>query len=283
MVQQKSPTCSARLEHHPGNGRNLKRTISTGVVAGANRWRLWCREGCTTGKIDWLMPCAGNTACETQMLDGGYYDNSGLITIAQLWPALLDLVRVHNKDKSHAPIAPVIVSIDSHYQNEKAGPVKPLPGIRTRRNICDSITGERTSRTDCAGCPSLGLSEFMFRGDQARSVPGADSTSRMGIVECYSDRSSRRCCPTVSTLRHYWQSILAEAIPVLARAAGSKRVTVPAGSVRRAFRIRVPRPRRHVDLRFGWGMPPSMRWRNHERTLRWIPNRLPASLRLWRT
>jgi len=70
-------------------------------------------------KADYDTPCAnGSSICETQMVDGGYVDNSGLLTIVELWPELRRLILEQNHRTPGTPIAVVIVDIDNHYQHE---------------------------------------------------------------------------------------------------------------------------------------------------------------------
>ena len=53
--------------------------------------------------------------CDVRVVDGGYVDNSGLFTIAALWPSLRRLVTTFNAD-SPRKIAVVLVEIDNHYR-----------------------------------------------------------------------------------------------------------------------------------------------------------------------
>jgi hypothetical protein len=52
---------------------------------------------------------------EIRLVDGGYTDNSGLFTIAALWPSLKRLVTDFNEGAAR-PIAPVIVELDNHHR-----------------------------------------------------------------------------------------------------------------------------------------------------------------------
>lgn len=105
--------------------------ISTAAVLGA-RFPLVSPAGRIYGNCqttpghridpdDYKTPCAtGDTFCTTQMVDGGYVDNSGLLTLVELWPRLLRAVKEQNAKTPKYPIAPVIVEIDNHYQDEVA-------------------------------------------------------------------------------------------------------------------------------------------------------------------
>ncbi len=53
--------------------------------------------------------------CEMRLVDGGYADNSGLVTIDALWPSIRQLVTAFNA-KGKRQIALVIVELDNHYR-----------------------------------------------------------------------------------------------------------------------------------------------------------------------
>jgi hypothetical protein len=53
--------------------------------------------------------------CELNLVDGGYAENSGLFTIASLWPALHDLVARYNAGHTRK-VALTIVELDNHYR-----------------------------------------------------------------------------------------------------------------------------------------------------------------------
>lgn len=59
---------------------------------------------------------AAKELCESQFVDGGYIDNSGMLTVAQLLPELRALVREQNAKTPDFPIAIVVLEIDSHFQ-----------------------------------------------------------------------------------------------------------------------------------------------------------------------
>jgi hypothetical protein len=59
-------------------------------------------------------PNACGSPCATSMVDGGYSDNSGLLTIDTLWPQLARRVAEHNAHAAR-PIAPIVVELDNHY------------------------------------------------------------------------------------------------------------------------------------------------------------------------
>jgi hypothetical protein len=64
----------------------------------------------------------------TYAVDGGYFENSGLLTTLQLWAALEPLVREHNQSKDAVQIVPYIVIADNHYRSTARGanPRRPL-------------------------------------------------------------------------------------------------------------------------------------------------------------
>ncbi len=53
--------------------------------------------------------------CAMTMVDGGYLDNSGLLTLSSLLPEIQRLVDLHNAE-ARADIAVVVLDIDSAYQ-----------------------------------------------------------------------------------------------------------------------------------------------------------------------
>jgi hypothetical protein len=71
-------------------------------------------SSCADGRSAVATPCGA--PCATSMVDGGYADNTGLLTIDTLWPALRRLVVAHNAVPGAVELAPVIVEIDNHYQ-----------------------------------------------------------------------------------------------------------------------------------------------------------------------
>jgi hypothetical protein len=65
----------------------------------------------------------------TYAVDGGYYENTGLLTLLQMWTALEPLVRAHNQEPdTKSPIVPWVLIIDNHYRSvaEGATPRRPL-------------------------------------------------------------------------------------------------------------------------------------------------------------
>ena len=59
---------------------------------------------------------ASPKTCQMRLVDGGYAENSGLLTIDALWPKLRELVASYNRKNLRRPIAPVIVELDNHYR-----------------------------------------------------------------------------------------------------------------------------------------------------------------------
>ena len=54
--------------------------------------------------------------CDMRMVDGGYLDNSGLLTLSGILPELKRLIAEHNAGPA-ADIAPFVIDIDSAYQS----------------------------------------------------------------------------------------------------------------------------------------------------------------------
>jgi hypothetical protein len=66
-----------------------------------------------------LSPAAESLRTETYVVDGGYYENSGLLTLLQMWRAVEPLVRQENVNGVSRPrrIVPWLVLIDNHYRS----------------------------------------------------------------------------------------------------------------------------------------------------------------------
>jgi hypothetical protein len=63
------------------------------------------------------------------VVDGGYYEGSGLLTLIQIWLAVEQMVQDHNLDSTAATrIVPWIVVADNHYRSFRtAGPTRRTP------------------------------------------------------------------------------------------------------------------------------------------------------------
>jgi hypothetical protein len=89
-----------------------------------------------------LLRCVPNSSdpVVTYAVDGGYYENSGLLTLVQIWTAVEPLVREYNRTVgSSAPIAPWIVVADNAYRSvgiEEASrrPLEIFAPLQTRGN-----------------------------------------------------------------------------------------------------------------------------------------------------
>lgn len=87
------------------------------------------------GRIPNVDAAACKSKTPLQAIDGGYSDNTGLGTIADIWPAISDLVRRHNDDVSaghrsqngNAYILPLVLYI----QNEPGADITPPANERT--------------------------------------------------------------------------------------------------------------------------------------------------------
>lgn len=94
-----------------------------------------------------LLQCIGGEQRATFVVDGGYYENSGLLTLLQVWQGVEARVRAHNaslevgdggtEDALRArPIQPWFVVVDNHYTPEAttappAPPLEPLVPLTT--------------------------------------------------------------------------------------------------------------------------------------------------------
>jgi hypothetical protein len=88
------------------------------VVSPSARLSATCRDDGTKDYFEY-----GNCIeepCSMNLVDGGYFDNSGLLTVSGIWPELRRLVAQHNKGDG-PKIAPFILDIDSQYQRIDTG------------------------------------------------------------------------------------------------------------------------------------------------------------------
>jgi hypothetical protein len=75
-----------------------------------------------SGKIG----CANYHNDPAYVVDGGYYDNTAVSPLIELWTRLRTLVAAWNRDHTDACIVPFLVEIDNHY----AQPAAPVAGAR---------------------------------------------------------------------------------------------------------------------------------------------------------
>jgi hypothetical protein len=82
-----------------------------------------------------LRRCFGDEEIVSYDVDGGYYENSGLLTLVQMWDALAPVVDAYNEGELPPGAAPVgstvqpwIVLLDNHYRSSaiSAPPKRPL-------------------------------------------------------------------------------------------------------------------------------------------------------------
>ncbi len=57
----------------------------------------------------------------TYVVDGGYIENTGLLTLLQLWQVLKPMVEKHNAETDAVKVVPWIVVADNHYRSNAAG------------------------------------------------------------------------------------------------------------------------------------------------------------------
>jgi hypothetical protein len=73
-----------------------------------------------SGALLRCLPAVGSTPARhltTYTVDGGYYENSGLVTLLQLWIAVDARVRDYNEGHPPNPIVPWVVVADNHYRS----------------------------------------------------------------------------------------------------------------------------------------------------------------------
>jgi hypothetical protein len=80
--------------------------------------------------VDTLADGPDTTRLVTYSVDGGYYENSGLLTLLQIWAAIAPRVLRYNEDSLNRkhPIEPWIVVVDNQYRGaaDAAQPRRPL-------------------------------------------------------------------------------------------------------------------------------------------------------------
>ena len=65
-----------------------------------------------------LSPAAADSLrTQTYVVDGGYYENSGILTLLQVWRAVEPLVRQANAAPGARRIVPWLVVMDNHYRS----------------------------------------------------------------------------------------------------------------------------------------------------------------------
>lgn len=71
---------------------------------------------------------SSHEAVSTYVVDGGYYENSGLLTLLQLWDGLDDEVAEYNAGDPANPVEPWFVLVDNHYRAtaKKVPPGSPM-------------------------------------------------------------------------------------------------------------------------------------------------------------
>jgi hypothetical protein len=71
---------------------------------------------------------ADSLRTETYVVDGGYFENSGILTLLQLWRAVEPLVRQKNAEPNARRIVPWLVVTDNHYRSAASAgaPQRPL-------------------------------------------------------------------------------------------------------------------------------------------------------------
>lgn len=98
----------------------------------------------------------------TNIVDGGYAENTGAQAVLNLWYRVRPFVDAHNRGKTGARIVPVFLNIDNHYSVAK----KANPPKRTQELLTPPLTKLRTYGLDGAGVEQLVEAEF------SRPLPG---------------------------------------------------------------------------------------------------------------
>lgn len=108
-----------------------------------------------------LRRCVDGKVAPAYVLDGGYYENSGLLSLLQIWEGLQASVQANNSPTSGAvPVQPWIVVLDNHYRST-AGPAPvrrapelrmPLIGNGNAKATISTAALEQVAATEMAGC-----------------------------------------------------------------------------------------------------------------------------------
>lgn len=117
-----------------------------------------------SGRVGVSKVCSSATApSPTYVVDGGYYDNSGASTIAQLWASLGQTVADYNRDPANPScVVPIMIQIDNHYANHVVTPAagQPLQTLVPPETL-SNVQNERETaatleaRLAIAGTPNL--------------------------------------------------------------------------------------------------------------------------------
>jgi len=114
----------------------------------------------------------------TYDVDGGYYENSGLLTLLQIWAAIDPLVREHNQSTraNDHPISPWIVVVDNHYRsNAKAAqPRRPLELVAPLSALSNNRILGQTALEQTAA--------LAVRAEGDRVSPGPKTTGGMVVI-----------------------------------------------------------------------------------------------------
>jgi Ca2+/Na+ antiporter len=102
----------------------------SGHIAGGCGEREGGDRGATCVKLE-------DSVCEGSFVDGGYTENSGLLTILTIWPSLRNRILAYNNDHTR-DIAVQLIELDNHYQ---ATPEPTVPsGGTTAESLIPPLT-----------------------------------------------------------------------------------------------------------------------------------------------
>ena len=155
---------------------------------------------CGTGRADRL--CRGEqSSCTVSLVDGGYVDNSGLMTIVALWPSLRDMIVRHNR-RGGRKIAPVIVELDNHYQATLKPPaIEGGGGGESLVPLFTALGGRRSSETYARARAFQLLPRSCVVTISPGLHPGLDRPARLGAVGRGKARSRRGLDPAAREIR----------------------------------------------------------------------------------
>ena len=114
-----------------------------------------------------LERCQSELVQTSYAIDGGYYENSGLLTVLQLRDALDPLIREHNRTSPDKQVDPWIVLADNHYRSSAT-----TPPLNRQREFTVPLSA-LGNRTDITGQENLEQA-----ADLATRSTGPGGTSR---------------------------------------------------------------------------------------------------------
>jgi hypothetical protein len=121
---------------------------------------------------------------QTYVVDGGYFENSGILTLLQLWRAVEPLVRRENAAPGARRIVPWLVVIDNHYRSaaSAAAPRRPLELVVPLKTLTSGNVASQAALEQMAWGEIAGNGDRCASGGSATSTAGAPPQAPQGCV-----------------------------------------------------------------------------------------------------